>query len=386
MSRSFRHPFALLAPAIVLVLSVACGDPAGVAPVETPTPTPVSHEVAVRAIAVTPAALALHPGWLDSITVVVTDSAGNALTGRTVTFAIDDPYVATVRGDGVVTGAAAGSTTLRVTSEGVTVRVPVVVTPATAHAIALTPQDTTLTEGQTRLWVVSLRDERGIAINDRPVTWSSSDASVAAVTPIGGYSPAATVGAVRVGEATITASAGGLRASATLRVRPRVARVVLDPPSLTLHIGDEVQLTGTAYDAAGNVLADRALMYVSSGGVAPVTSTGRVRAMFDGTSRIIAWAEGVADTTQVTVLRPVYFVDVSPRMVTMSVGTTLPLSVTLRDVAGRPLEGRTILFASENPGVATVDGTGTVKAVGRGVTMIRVTSEGRSGQAQVTVP
>lgn len=126
MSRSSRHPFALLAPTIVLVLSVACGDPAGVAPVDTPTPTPVSHEVAVRAIAVTPGALALHPGWLDSVTVVLTDSAGNALTGRTVTFAIDDPYVATIRDGGVVAGAAAGSTTLRVTSEGVTVRVPVI--------------------------------------------------------------------------------------------------------------------------------------------------------------------------------------------------------------------------------------------------------------------
>jgi hypothetical protein len=376
----------------LLVAPLACDGPVATAPEATPTPAPaptpapVAHEVGVRGIDVTPGALALHPSWRESLTVVLTDSAGNRLTGRGVAYASDDPLVATVREGGVVTGAAPGTTAIRVTSGSVTVRVPVTVTPAPAVFIAIAQRDTTITEGQTRFLTVAVRDARGIPLGDRPVTWITSDAAVLHLSPIGGMAPAANAVATGVGEATVTASASGLTTSVRIGVRPRVASVVATPDSATLHVGETVQVGVTLRDAAGNVLTDRPVTFMTTSAVAPVGSTGLVRALFDGTARIVVRSEGVADTVQVTVLRPVYFVDVSPRIVTMSVGTTLPLTVTLRDVAGRELTGRTVSFATANPAVARVSDAGIVTAVGRGVTMLTVTSEGRSTQAQVTVP
>ena len=381
---SFRNArTSLLFP---LVAALACDGTRPIAPDATRSPAPVAHDVAVRAISVTPGALALHPMWSDSLAVVLLDSAGNTLAGRTVRYASENPLVASVREGGVVTGEAAGTTAVQVTSEGVTVRVPVTVSAAPAASLALVASDSLLTEGQQRLFVATLRDAHGNPLGDRPFTWSTSDAGIASLAPLRGMSPAATVSAVRAGAATVSVRAEGLLATAAVRVRPRVARVAIAPDGATLHIGDEVQLAATLYDGAGNVLTDRSPMWIaSSGAVALVSQSGLVRATMDGTTRVVAWAEGVADTVEVTVLKPVYFVDVTPRSVTMSVGTTLPLEVTLKDNGGHVLTGRTIVYWSANPGVATVSGAGVVTAVARGVTMISVSSEGRTTQAQVTV-
>src|SRR5205814_4107300 len=53
--------------------------------------------------------------------------------------------------------------------------------------------------------------------------------------------------------------------------------------------------------------------------------------------------------------------------------------------AGNVLTGRTISWTSSNAAVATVSGTGLVSGVAAGSATITATSEGRSGQAQVTV-
>lgn len=78
-------------------------------------------------------------------------------------------------------------------------------------------------------------------------------------------------------------------------------------------------------------------------------------------------------------------VTVSPSSGTIQVGGTLQLTATPRDQNGNALSGRTITWSSSNTSVATVTSSGLVRGIAPGTATITATSEGRTGQATVTV-
>jgi acid phosphatase len=92
--------------------------------VPPPPPTPVAS------VTVSPSSASLHPGDTVRFTATPRDSAGNALTGRTLAWSSDSTAVATVSASGLVTGVAPGSSTIRATSEGKTGTAAVTVTAA----------------------------------------------------------------------------------------------------------------------------------------------------------------------------------------------------------------------------------------------------------------
>src|SRR5213078_565045 len=73
---------------------------------------------AVGSVTVSPAASSVQGGATVQLGDVTKDSAGNLLTGRTVSWMISNAAVATVSASGLVTGVAAGSATITATSEG----------------------------------------------------------------------------------------------------------------------------------------------------------------------------------------------------------------------------------------------------------------------------
>ncbi|HUF31047.1 MAG TPA: Ig-like domain-containing protein [Gemmatimonadaceae bacterium] len=138
------------------------------------------------------------------------------------------------------------------------------------------------------------------------VKWESSDTSIATVDASG------VVRALRVGEVTITAAAGE-RASARIVIAPATAELTLTPTADTLVLGDSLQLLAQAFDASGNPVAAVRYEYASDHtGVASVDSTGLVRAIAEGDTRISVSAAGrqafadiaVRDTTTPPVLPP----------------------------------------------------------------------------------
>src|SRR6266516_501477 len=74
--------------------------------------------VPVAAVTVSPATASLQAGAAAQLTAVTTDSAGNPLTGRTVSWTSLDSTVAPVSASGLVKGVATGTTTITATSEG----------------------------------------------------------------------------------------------------------------------------------------------------------------------------------------------------------------------------------------------------------------------------
>jgi len=131
------------------------------------------------------------------------DAAGNALTGRDVTWSTSDARLATVGGSGLVTGVEPGTVTITATSEGQSGTATVTVTSALEGSVIVTPTDTTLRVGE----VVTLRGQvigsDGQPVDDSSLKWDSDDKLVATVTDDG------QVSARLPGTATITATNDG---------------------------------------------------------------------------------------------------------------------------------------------------------------------------------
>src|SRR5574341_489810 len=88
-------------------------------------------KIPVASVVVSPATASVLTGATVQLTATPKDSAGGTLTGRTIGWASSNVAVATVSASGLVTGVAAGSTTITATSEGKNGSATVTVTTAT---------------------------------------------------------------------------------------------------------------------------------------------------------------------------------------------------------------------------------------------------------------
>src|SRR2546427_327897 len=88
-----------------------------------------------------------------------------------------------------------------------------------------------------------------------------------------------------------------------------------------------------------------------------------------------------------------FAVTLSPPAPTLAVGQTVPLNVSITDWNGNPVTvwngnpvtNATVSWATDHPGIASVDGSGLVTAQGAGSTKIAATFQGAVGTAAVTV-
>jgi hypothetical protein len=83
---------------------------------------------AIAAVTVTPASVNLQVGGTQQLAAALTDANGDAISGRAITWATGNTNIATVNGSGMVTGIAAGGTTVTATSEGMSGSATVTVT------------------------------------------------------------------------------------------------------------------------------------------------------------------------------------------------------------------------------------------------------------------
>jgi hypothetical protein len=79
-------------------------------------------------------------------------------------------------------------------------------------------------------------------------------------------------------------------------------------------------------------------------------------------------------------------ITVSPPTATVAIGSTLQLSATVLDARGTVLNGRAILWSTENVQVLSVSSSGQVTASGGGTAEVYATADGVTGYSTVTVP
>ena len=159
-------------------------------------------------------------------------------------------------------------------------------------SVSVSPYSLSLEVGQTQSVTATLNPATAVD----PVTWSSSDQSVATVSN-------GTVTAVGTGTAIITATAGGKSGSCTVTVTKSVESVTLDKTKIELEEEKEVQLTAaiSPSDASETNISwsssDNNIAYVKGGLVTGVSV---------GKATITAQIGGKTATCEVTVKEPAY--------------------------------------------------------------------------------
>lgn len=220
--------------------------------------------------------------------------------------------------------------------------------------------------------------------SQKAVTWTSSDPKVLYVAPGG------KVTAVGGGTATITASVGGVsEESAPITVTAEeqptdtVTSLTLDKYSLTLYMNEEgEQLTATVQPAS---FAKSIVWNSSDTKVASVSDSGLVTAVGPGTCIISATAgdRHVSATVSVLAARVrVSGVSFAESKHEIPMGGTATLTAT---IAPADATVKTLVWTSDDPGIASVSRTGIVTAVSVGTTKIHATSVDGNHSAEVTV-
>ncbi|MBK6485395.1 MAG: Ig domain-containing protein [Gemmatimonadetes bacterium] len=343
----------------------------------------VTVRAAVASVSVSPAAVNVRVGESATLAAAVLDATGTALAGRSVTWTSSNPALASVSPTGLITGVAAGGpVAITATSEGragiaqVTVLAPVA-------TVSVNPTELTLLKGAAETLGAMTLDATGGALTARTVTWTSSEPSIATVSPSGLVTAVAAGGPI-----TITATSEGKSGTSPVTVLEPVVTVTLAPAQHTLFIGSTASSTVTLLDATGKSLSGRIVTWTSSDpSIASVSASGLITALSTGGPvAVTATSEGKSATVQVSVLAPVFSLELAPTPPTAVAGSTVQLSATLRDAQNRVISGRAIAWTSSNPTLASVSTNGlvTARSPGGPVT-ITATSEGKSGSTELTV-
>jgi uncharacterized protein YjdB len=162
--------------------------------------------------------------------------------------------------------------------------------------VTVSPGSRTIEVGDSIDFSATLRDSHGNVLTGRPVTWSSSNTSVATID---------TNGRLRTrigGTVTVTATSEGRTGTATVVVEAHVASVTVTPANATMRPLESRQFTATLRDRMGNPLVGRPVTWASTNTVvATVSSSGMVTARIAGNATITATSEGVVGATPVRV-------------------------------------------------------------------------------------
>lgn len=342
--------------------------------------------VPANSVIVSPSSVSLLVSQRQQLSATVTDSHGNPLTGRTITWSSSNDAVAAVGTTGLVIAILPGSATITATSGRASGTATITVSLVPVRQVTVTPDALAMIVGDAQQLSVTLQDSasNALSLTGRTVIWSSSSNGIASVSNVG------LVNARAPGAAVVSAKVDAQIGTATITVaQVPVATVVVTPSLDTLVIGSAVQLAAVTEDAGGNPLSGRSVQWASSDeSVALVSSSGRVVSQSPGSATITATSEGkVGASTIVVIPVPVATVAVSPSTQSVVVGAATPaFTAVTKDAGGHVLTGRVVTWSSSDVSIATIDAnSGIATGVAPGSVTITATSEGVAGTASLTV-
>lgn len=273
----------LFAVGAVLGLA-ACGDDVSVTPPQEPLPA------GIASVTVAPASVSIAVGESVALTASVATTQGTGSPATTVTWSSATPAIATVNATGVVTGVAAGTTTIRATSTAdagkvgaaaVTVRASVV------RSVSVTPSSLALGAGQTVTAVATVDRDAGVA---GTVTWASNATSVATVNASGLITAVAPGTAVITATSTADATKSAAIAVTVTALPQAVTSLTVAPTTASIAVNNTLAIVATAQVATG-ATAPVISYSTSNAGVATVNASGLVTAVTPGTAIITTKAK-----------------------------------------------------------------------------------------------
>ena len=297
--------------------------------------------VPVATVTVTPAPATVVAGSVVQLVAVAADSAGQPLSGRAATWSSNNGAAATVSQAGVVTGVAAGQSTISAVVEGrtgtsvVTVNAPPAPPPVVTQ-IVLTPASVTLATGATQQFTATAQLSNGTS-QLAAVTYAATGGTI---TGAGLYTAGSSGGSYRV----IATQQGGTLAdtsAVTVTAPPPpppppppvvVTRMDVTPATATVAAGATRQFAATEVMSDGTSRTATGVTWTATGGT--VSASGLYTAGSSGGSfRVIGTKGTFADTAAVTVTAPppppvVTQIVVTPATVTLATAATQQFTAT----------------------------------------------------------
>lgn len=297
-----------LATAAVIARKVGTATITATVSNKTGTHSTTIVPIPVRSVTLSPDSARIQVGDQLQYTAVPRDSAGNPLTGRTVSWSVTSPSVASISSNGLVTGLSVGSTKVIALVEGRadTTTLAVEQTPARIDLVEMSVIFDAL--GESKQLVANVYDKKDNLMPNAVVTWESDSVEIATVSSSGVLTPVTTA---QYAWTFVMASIGSLADSATVTVYRHPTSVVASPDTMFVNQltqpGESAgQFTAAMFDRNGYVIDGGWLIFESlESQTASVSIDGHVVAHQNGQARIVAISfSGVHDTVLVIVNAP----------------------------------------------------------------------------------
>lgn len=241
------------------------------------------------------------------------------------------------------------------------------------ESISVVPSSIELAVGGEYVLTVEYFPEDAI---NKSVVWSCSAPEVAEVDQDG------RVVAIAPGEAVITAACDGIEATCSAVVKEvGVESVELNEESAEIYVGETFKLEAKVLPSDA---ADLSVSWTSSDpDIAAVDNDGLVSGISAGSAVITAEAGGVRAECSITVKEiPVTTIELDPSEKEIEVGESFIISATVKpENAG----DKTVVWSSEDEGIAGVDENGTVTGKAEGAVSIFAEAGGMKAECKVTV-
>ena len=263
-------------------------------------------------ITITPRAPFLAVGTTQQLTATGNYSDGSTqdLTASVI-WSSFDPSVADVSNtagtQGALTASATGTVTISSTSGSITDNDVVVVTPAAISSITINPGSASIPLGTTQQFAAIATFSDGTTQDvTSTVYWTAGDGSVATVS--NSAPNAGLASTVAQGTVTITATAGGVSANASLLVNAAaLVSIVVAPANASIPLGGSQQFTamGVYSDQSTQHLTAIVTWDSSPGGFANISNApgtqGQAIGVAQGATTVIATQGSISGSTALTV-------------------------------------------------------------------------------------
>ena len=142
-------------------------------------------KTSVASIAITPATSSIQSGQKQQLVATGTDDNGRTIKNLNVKWSSSNPALASVTGNGLVTGIAKGTCVITAQVQGRRATATVTVLDVPVATVAVTLGAAQIAVGQTTQASVTLKDASGSPITGRTVAWQSSNPAMATVNASG---------------------------------------------------------------------------------------------------------------------------------------------------------------------------------------------------------
>ena len=271
----------------------------------------------------------------------------------------DQPDIASVSKQGLVTAHKAGSAVITVTAKLQTK--DGIYSGSASCTITIEKNNISLNKRKLTMYTSETKQLKAKGVADKIVTWKSSKPKIASVNSSG------TIKSKKTGQTTITATANGVSAS---------CKVIVKNPSLQLKSSAIVYLDNSITLHAAAVPKNSISWKSSNSKIATVTQTGKIIPKRTGQTTVTASCNGLKKACKITIKKP--SVDLNKNTVTFFAENNYTLKA-------KAHPNSQLSYRSSDPKVATVDKHGRIKGLKKGTVTITASVPGAKESCKVTV-